>query len=367
MEMKVRLVEPEQPKSAAEVENQLLEQHEESVNPTSEGESPEVVEEVSTDSPSQETREPLQEEELLSIISKRLDREINSFDDLQEARETSGKMDDEVSAFFKYKKETGRGVEDFVRLNKDYTAMDADNLIKEYLTATEEGLDEEDISAMMEDFKFDEELDDESDIRKVRLAKKKTVAKAKKYFNEAKEKYRVPLESSGSPSLEEDEGYSEYKQYVANAKTAQEEQLRRKNWFVDKTSEVFGSEFKGFEFNVNDKSYVFSPGDKAELKKLQETPMNWVNRFVDDEGLIKDAVGYHRSLAIAMNPEKFAKFFYEQGQSEAVDGVMRKTKNINMSERSAPQNASTSGGMQVRSVNPDSGRGLKIRSAARTS
>ena len=315
MEMKVRLVEPEQPKSAAEVENQLLEQHEESVNPTSEGESPEVVEEVSTDSPSQETREPLQEEELLSIISKRLDREINSFDDLQEAREAS----------------------------------------------------EEDISAMMEDFKFDEELDDESDIRKVRLAKKKTVAKAKKYFNEAKEKYRVPLESSGSPSLEEDEGYSEYKQYVANAKTAQEEQLRRKNWFVDKTSEVFGSEFKGFEFNVNDKSYVFSPGDKAELKKLQETPMNWVNRFVDEEGLIKDAVGYHRSLAIAMNPEKFAKFFYEQGQSEAVDGVMRKTKNINMSERSAPQNASTSGGMQVRSVNPDSGRGLKIRSAARTS
>ena len=94
--------------------------------------------------------------------------------------------------------------------------------------------------------------------------------------------------------------------------------------------------------------------------------MNWINQFVDEQGLVKDAMGYHRSLAIAMNPDKFAKFFYEQGQAEAVDGVMRKTKNINMSERGVPQNASSKGGMQVRSVNPDSGRGLKIRSAQRT-
>ena len=103
------------------------------------------------------------------------------------------------------------------------------------------------------------------------------------------------------------------------------------------------------------------------MKKQQETPMNWINQYVDEQGLVKDAVGYHRSLAIAMNPDKFAKFFYEQGQAEAVDGVMRKTKNINMSERTSPQNASSSGGTQVRAVNPDSGRGLKIRSARSTS
>jgi hypothetical protein len=213
---------------------------------------------------------------------------------------------------------------------------------------------------------FDEDLDDEGDIRKIRLAKKKTIAKAKRYFEDAKEKYSVPLESIGSPSLENSEEYAEYKQYTANAKTAQEEQMRRKTWFDEKTNEVFGSEFKGFEFNINDQPYTFSPGDRTEMKKQQETPMNWINRYVDEQGLVKDAVGYHRSLAIAMNPDKFAKFFYEQGQAEAVDGVMRKTKNINMSERGAPQNSASKGGMQVRSVTPASGRGLKISSARRT-
>jgi len=366
MEMKVRLVEPEGTKSVAEVEETLLAKHEEQMNESTVDESSAVEENVVEDSPVVEEKSPIEEGELLSMISERLGREISSLDDLQQARESSGDMDAEMSAFFKYKKETGRGVEDFVRLNRDFDAMDADNLIKEYLTATEEGLDAEDINDMMQDFAFDEDIDDESDIRKVKLAKKKTVAKAKRYFDEAKEKYRTPLESSGSGSLEQDEGYAEYKQYVADAKTAQEEQMRRKTWFDEKTNEVFGDEFKGFELKINDKPYVYTPGERTELKKLQETPMNWVKQFVDDKGLVKDAVGYHRSLAIAMNPEKFAKFFYEQGQSEAVDDVMRKTKNINMSERTAPE-VGTKGGVQVRSVNPDAGRGLKIRSARRTS
>ena len=204
--MKVRLVEEGEQKSAAEIESSLLEKHEESINQT-------PTESVSEEVEPVVEKPPLQEDELLSIISDRLGREINSLDDLKEAREESGEMDEEVSAFFKYKKETGRGVKDFVQLNKDYGTMNPDSLIKEYLTATEEGLDEEDISAMMEDYTFDEDLDDEADIRKVRLAKKKTIAKAKRYFEEAKEKYSVPLESSGSPSLEDSEEYTEFKQY----------------------------------------------------------------------------------------------------------------------------------------------------------
>jgi hypothetical protein len=360
MEMKVRLVEEGEQKSAAEIESSLLEKHEESINAAPEEVTPEEVVESVVEKPQME------ESELLSIISDRLGRDINSLDDLKEAREESGEMDEEVSAFFKYKKETGRGVKDFVQLNKDYDTMNPENLIKEYLTATEDGLDDDDINAMMEDYSFDEDLDDEVDIRKIRLAKKKTIAKAKRYFEDAKEKYSVPLESIGSPSLDNSEEYAEYKQYTANAKTAQEEQTRRQTWFDEKTNEVFGDEFKGFEFNLNDRPYVFAPGDRTELKKQQGSLMNWVNQYVDDKGLVKDAVGYHRSLAMAMNPDKFAKFFYEQGQSEAVDGVMRKTKNINMSERGTPQNSASKGGMQVRSVNPDSGRGLKIRSARRT-
>ena len=266
-----------------------------------------------------------------------------------------------VAAYYKYKQETGRGLEDFMKVNQNLDEADGDGLLKEYLLQTEDGLDAEDVEMMMEDYKFDEDLDDEADIKKAKLAKKKAVAKAKKFFEEQKEKYQAPLESRGAGSLEDSEEYQEYKQYVEQAKTYQEEQKRRKEWFDDKTNEVFSEQFKGFEFNLNDKSYVYSPGDRGELKKLQQTPEAWLNKYLDDKGLVKDAKGYHKSLAVAMNPEKFAEFFYEQGKAAAVDDVMRKTKNINMSERPVPQ-AVSKGEFKVRAVAPSSGKGLKIRS-----
>ena len=110
---------------------------------------------------------------------------------------------------------------------------------------------------------------------------------------------------------------------------------------------------------------MYTPGDRTELKKLQQTPEAWLNKYLDDKGLVKDAAGYHKSLAVAMNPEKFARFFYEQGQASAVDDVMRKTKNINMSERPTPQTVSK-GGLKIRAINQDSGRGLKIKSRRTT-
>jgi hypothetical protein len=162
-------------------------------------------------------------------------------------------------------------------------------------------------------------------------------------------------------SQEEKEEFEAYRQYTKQAKTIQEETDRKRKWFDQKTDEVFSKDFKGFEFDINDKKISFSPSSADELKKIQSTPMNFINKFLDDSGLIKDAAGYHRSLAIAMNPEKFARFFYEQGQADATDDVLRKTKNINMTERRAPE-VVTKGGFQVKAVAPDSGKGLKIRS-----
>ncbi len=110
---------------------------------------------------------------------------------------------------------------------------------------------------------------------------------------------------------------------------------------------------------------MFSPGSPAALRKAQDTPMNFIKKFLDEGGMLKDAAGYHRSLAIAMNPEKFAQFFYDQGKSNATEDVMRKTKNINMTERTTPE-ISTKGGMQVKSVSQPSSRGLKIKSVKRS-
>ena len=244
--------------------------------------------------------------------------------------------------------------------------MDPDDLLENYLSATQEGLDDEDIDTLMESYRYDEDIDDDSTIRKIKLERKKAVAEAKKFFNSQKEKYKVPLESSVPLiSDEEKEIYESYKQYTQQAKTIEEENERKRNWFNQKTDEVFSGEFKGFEFNVNDKRITFNPGDANELKKAQATPANFINKFLDEQGLIKDAAGYHKSLAVAMNPERFAKFFYEQGQADAIDGTMKGIKNIQMSANRAPEITKTTEGMQVKAVNPDSGKSLKIRSIKR--
>jgi|GEM_PF-671021 hypothetical protein len=384
MELKVRAVEAVEEKSVQEVEQELLDKHEEKLieDDNQVENTPQIKmdfaegksEETNTEAKktSEETPEPVQEpaelseEDVLSYIGKRYGREINSLDELSAAREEAEELPEDVASYFKYKKETGRGIEDYVRLQKDFSAMNPDALLREYLTITEgEGLDPEDIDSLMEDFSYDEELDDESVVKKTKLAKKKTIAKAKKFFNEQKELYKQPLESRPvADSQSNSEELQEYRQYLESVKTQQQESEAKRNWFLKETDKVFTEDFKGFDFVLDDKTVTFSPGDAQTIKKTQETPMNFINKYLDDKGLISDAAGYHRALSIAMNPDKFAKFFYEQGKSEATEDVIRKTKNINMSERRAPE-VTNKGGFQVKSVNPDSGRGLKIRSIKR--
>lgn len=363
MEIKVKEVSVGEEKSVQEVEQELLEKHEEKLNDKPETtETPSEVVAPTVETTVETTETELKEEDVLSFIKNKYGRELTSLEEITAAREEAEELPEDVAAYYKYKKETGRGIDDFVKLNRDIDSISDDKLLKEYLMSTEEGLDEDDIDSLMDDFVYDEELDEESDIKKIKIKKKKAIAKAKKFFNEQKEQYKIPLESSGSRgSLSEDEGYQEYKQYIESAKTIQEENQRKSKWFTQKTNEVFSNEFKGFEFKLDDNSVVFNPGDAAELKSLQSNPENFIKKFLDENGMISDAVGYHKSLAVAMNPEKFAKFFYEQGKSSATDGVMKTMKNINMSARTTGEVASK-GGTQVRSLNNDSGRGLKIRS-----
>ena len=361
MEIKVRSLDAVEPKSIQEVEQELLEKHEKEIN----GEVSIGLDTSSIDNGVQDTlpqEEELSEEKVLSYIGKRYNKQINSFDELMDQRQVNEELPEDVSAYLNYKKETGRGFDDFLKLRKDYDAMDPDNLLREYLADTQQNLDSEDIDVLMEEYIYDEDLDEESKIKRTKIARKKAIAEAKNYFNSQKEKYKFPLESSGMGlSQEEKEEFDAYRQYTKQSKSIEEESNRKRKWFDQKTDEVFSKDFKGFEFDINDKKILFTPASASELKSAQSSPLNFVNKFLDESGLIKDAAGYHKSLSIAMNPEKFAKFFYEQGQADATDDVLRKTKNINMSERRAPE-VVNKGGMQVKAVAPDSGRGLKIRS-----
>jgi len=346
MEFKVREVDGNEEKSLAEKEQEILNQHEDKEQVTEE-----VVEQGTE----------LSEDKVLKFLGDRYGREITSFDDLVTEKEVTPEMPEDVAAYLKYKKETGRGIDDYVRLNRDFGSMNEDALLKEYYKATEDGLDNDDINIMMEDFSYDEDLDDESEIKKKKLAKKKILSKAKKYFEKQKEYYKQPLESSGGLTSEQEEELGAYRKYIESAKTHKEETERRQTWFTEKTDQLFNSEFKGFEFKLDDKNVTFNPGSADELKKIQSNPMNFISKYLDDTGLLKDSVGYHKALAVAMNPEKFAKFFYEQGKSEATEDVMRKTKNVNMGERRTPE-VTSKGGMKIRAMSEPSSRGLKIKS-----
>ena len=353
MEFKVRALDGSEEKSLAEREQEILDKHNEESNV----ESPvveSVEEEVVKD-------EELTDEKVLKFLGNRYGREITSFDDLVTEREVTPEMPEDVAAYLNYKKETGRGIDDYVRLNRDFDSMDDDSLLREYYKATEDGLDNEDISIMMDDFVYDDDVDDESEVKKKKLAKKKMLSKAKKYFEKQKEYYKQPLESSGSLTAEQEEELAAYRKYIESAKTHKQETERRQAWFAEKTDQLFDGEFKGFEFKLDDKNVTFNPGSADELKKIQSNPMNFISKYLDNTGLLKDSVGYHRALAVAMNPEKFAKFFYEQGKSEATEDVMRKTKNVNMGERRTPE-VTSKGGMKIRAMSEPSSRGLKIKS-----
>jgi hypothetical protein len=358
MEIKVKELGSVEAKSVQEIEGELLAKHEQSLSEGNESPQPAMGEVQNNEAPVQ-----LSDEEVLSFIKNRYNREINSVDELFSAREEATELPEDVSSYLKYKKETGRGIKDFIKLNEEIDDSDPQSLLAQYYAQTESDLDSEDIQFMIDErFSYDEDLDDESDVKRKKLAIKKELAKAKKFFEEEREKYRAPLESSGmATSAEDQEASKAYKEYMAQAQSVQEENQKRYEWFQQKTSEVFGDGFKGFEFAVNDKTLVYSPAEAAELKKSQSDIMNFIGKFANEDGLIEDAKGYHKALAVAMNPERFAKFFYEQGMSAAVDDVTRKSKNINMDIRQSPQNISK-GGMNVKSLSNDSGRGLKIRS-----
>jgi hypothetical protein len=302
------------------------------------------------------------EQDVLSFIKDRYQKPINTLDELFESREQKEELPEDVAAFFRYKKETGRGFEDYVKLNRDFNNADPDELLREYALATEEFLEKDDVADFLaEKFGYDEDADEADSIKKKKSAKKREVAKAKKYFEGLKEQYKVPLESRDTLPTDTEE-YRKYKDYLDRASSEQQETQRKSEWFKKKTEELFNPDFKGFDFSIGEKKLTFIPADASEVKNQNSSPMNFISKFLDEQGLIKDPAGYHRSLSIAMNPEKFAKFFYEQGAADATQDLAQKSKNINMDVRTFGQPVST-GGFKVVAANPSSSTsgGLRIK------
>lgn len=370
-EFKVKEVAFEEQKSVQEIEEQLLKEHEEKLGISSE-EKPVEATIVAPDgttekieSPEAETKvetKELEDNDVLTYLKNRYNKEINSVDDLFQARKESEELPEDVSAFLKYKKETGRGIEDFIQLNKNYDDVPANQLLAEFIKQENPEYDDEDVQYEMETrYQFDEDLDDPKEIKRKKLAMKKDLSKAKSHFNKLKEQYKVPLESKGGlVSEEEKSSYEAFKRYAQESEAMQKAQLERSEFFAKKTDELFSEQFKGFEFKFDDKAISFKPGNPEQLKKAQSDVSKFISSFLDENGFIKDPAAYHRAIAVAMNPDSFAKHFYEQGMAAAVDSVAKESKNIQMDVRSTPQLTPTTG-FKVVALDSDHGSGLKIK------
>ena len=336
-EFKVRAVDFEE-KSVVEIEQELVEKHEQEIagevsEETNIETNADISEEDIINDKTSEQAVPvtyeIKEEDVLSHIKSRYNKEINSLEELFAQREANDELPEDAAAFLKYKKETGRGIEDFVKLNRDFSKMDEKSLLAEFYSITNPEFDSEDISWKIDEFMYDEDYDDEKTIKSKKLALKQELKKASDFFEKQKEQYKIPLESRKDLAPIADEEYESYKQYKQQSAQSEDDARKKSEYFVAKTDELFSEKFEGFEFNLDDDKIVYKPADTKTLKE-QSDMTKFVKNFLNEDGYLKDAAAFHKAIAIASNPDKFAKFFYDKGKSDAVGSIAEESKNIDM-------------------------------------
>lgn len=305
--------------------------------------------------------EPNKEEIINQYLTDKYKISVNDLDNVLSNKNTPQALPEEVEKYLQYKQETKRGLKDFVKANEDVSEYEESVLLREYYRQSNPELDESDINYIIEDKFSIDNIDTDKDVKRKSLEKKQELHKAKQYFEQMRDKYKAPLESS-SEALPEDvkKAVEFYKQYNDDSTREQEIVQNQRKVFEQKTSELFTDNFEGFEFNVGEKSLRYKPKDVNEVVKAQSDLNNFISRFVDEKGVLKDAKQYHTALNMAMNPQAYAKFFYEQGKADAVNEVVKDGKNINMNVRANVDSSKPGPKFRVMNDN-DYGSGLKIK------
>jgi len=266
-------------------------------------------------------------------------------------------LPENVEKLVSFMQETGGTVEDYVRLNADYNNVDSDTLLKEYYKQTKSHLDQEEISFLMEDkFDFDEDIDEERDIRAKKLAKKEEVAKAKKFLEGVKDKYYSEIKSKPGLSANQQEASDFFNRYNEDQKVAEQQHSA----FKENTKQMFSQDFKGFDFKLGEKTFRYGIQNTEKVAERQSNLNNLIGKFLNDKGEVIDTKGYHKAIYAAENADTIAKHFYEQGKSDAVKEVMANSKNTTEVRSTAPSDV-TIGGFQVRSINGVDSSKLRIK------
>ncbi len=317
--------------------------------PKDSGDSKEVVEEIRT-TEEQEVEEvtPLKEvtnEEEEKVVEPKIEKpEIQ--------------LPENVDKLVKFMEETNGTIEDYVRLNADYSKVDTNVLLKEYYKQSKPHLNDEEINFIMEEnFQYDEDVDEERDIKRKKLAYKEEVAKAKNFLDDLKNKYSDQVRLRPGVTEEQQKAIDFFNRYQKNQEVA----LQQHEDFKQKTSKLFTDEFKGFDFKVGEKKFRYGVKNPNEVAKAQSNLQDFVQKFLDDKGNVKDTQGYHKAMFAARNADTIAQHFYEQGKADAVKDVVNKSKNVSTEARTSPSNDVFVGGVKVRAISGSDVSKLKIR------
>jgi len=266
-----------------------------------------------------------------------------------EAQETGKALPENIQKLVDFMNETGGSLEDYVKLNQDYSQLDNLSLLKEYYKQTKPHLNSEEIDFMMEDyFSFDEDLDDDRDIKRKKLALKEQVAQAKSHLESAKTKYYDEIQYGNKLTKEQQKAIDFFNRYNKESKEQQEVAEKQTRTFLNKTNQLFNKDFKGFEYNVGDKKFRFNVKDTGKVKETQSDINNFIGKFLNKNNEMQDTKGYHKGLFTAMNADAIAKHFYEQGKADALKDSIAKSKNVSMDPRQEFNGQINAGGMKVR-------------------
>jgi len=303
-----------------------------------------VIEEV--------TNEVTEVEQVAEIVEQEIKQSMKTGVDLPES----------VQKLMGFMEDTGGDLNDYVKLNQDFSEMDNHTLLKKYYDVTKPHLKTDEIDFIMEDkFSFDEDIDEEIDIKRKKLAMKEQVAEAKLHLESVKSKYYEDIKSGSKLTNEQQEAINFFNKHSEESGKNQKIQENQSDVFTKKTDQLFSDKFKGFEYNVGEKRFRINVKDKSTVRQEQGDINNFVKKFLNKENTMEDVDGYHKSLFTAMNPDMIANHFYEQGKSDALKDSIAKSKNVDMTPRqSLSENVNTSG-FTARALNNDSTPDFKFK------
>lgn len=266
-------------------------------------------------------------------------------------------LPENIEKLVNFMEETGGDINDYVRLNADYSNIDNETLLKEYYKQTKPYLEGDDISLLLEDFSYDEDIDEQRDIRKKKLAFKEEVAKARNFLEETKSKYYDEIKLRPGVTQDQQKATDFFNRYNEEQKAGK----AKHSDFLKRTNELLTDDFKGFDFNVGESKFRYSVKNPQKVAEAQSDISNFIGTFLNDKGEVKDTKGYHKALYAARNADTIAQHFYEQGKADAVRDVMVKSKNISTEPRKTSSGDVFINGLKVRAISGADSSKLKVK------